>query len=274
MPYVMSGGDSNTPIWVDDVTYQTQYGGRGAVPGTEGSTGTPPSTATTTPTDARTSRNPAATGVDAGGYVTTPGYSWGGTMPGKGQFQDMPYSGPSDWRGIPFYQTDSAGRNLSKYQNAVDQLYASEQPISGQFTGNRFNFGSGAQPGLLNPQQPTGAGAGGGGLLGGGTPPAAPTPPAPTAPSLLPPPPGPNGSFAPQSYQASPIPQSGPQTLKELYALPPDVRTAYIRNNQAGMLALQHSNPNYLGLLNMGPGAPANPNAPGYYTAANPYVTK
>lgn len=195
MPYVMSGGDDPKPYWVDDVTYQLQFAGQGAVPG---------------PGNQNTNTGTGGTGQPNVQPTMQPtGFKWGGNMPGKGQFQDIPNTGPSDWRGVPFMQTDTSKGPLSSYYNVVDQYAASRNdrnPLQSEGNFNRWNFGgpntppdprwqatsrgllTGApwrSPGPVNaaplptPGNGTGVGTGPGGLLGGTTPVPNPTPPPP-----------------------------------------------------------------------------------------------
>lgn len=109
-----------------------------------------------------------------GGVIHQPGASsaanW--ALPGRGQFENQAWTGPSDWRGVPFAQMDTQGRPLSSYNNLVDQLQQSRQPIPiGQQFG-RWAFGGG----LLN--QPQGSPqTAQGGLLGQPTTPPPPAPP-------------------------------------------------------------------------------------------------
>lgn len=90
--------------------------------------------------------------------------SW--KLPGRGQFENQAWSGPSDWRGVPFAQMDTQGRPLSSYNNAVDQLQQARQPISTGFPFARWAFGGGMLGQGQQGQQ--GQQSGQGGLLGQG----------------------------------------------------------------------------------------------------------
>lgn len=99
----------------------------------------------------------------SGGAIHTPGAKTAADwkLPGIGQFSNQAWTGPSDWRGVPFAQMDTQGRPLSNYNNLVDQYQASRQPLQTGQPFARWAFGNG----LLG----NAAGGNGNGLLDGAT---------------------------------------------------------------------------------------------------------